>query len=277
VSHWFRAIAASRSRSRRAAYLAGTYWPPICSRLIEQFGWRQTHSRSAHSASHHVAAGARGSGGGRRFDHAEAGLAAAPGAARRQPRRRCKALLVLAGLACCIAMSMPQVHIVAYCTGLGFSAQRGAELLSVMFATGVGAGSAPAGLPTASAAPPAAARLRPAGACPLLYMPFDGLMSLYVISALFGLSQGGIVPSYAIAKAALLPGPGGGGRIGLVLRRPCAGMAVGRLDVRRDLRPHRLLPGGFRQRPAVETCCTSPSPGGCSPAPGRGRAQPRSR
>jgi hypothetical protein len=34
-------------------------------------------------------------------------------------------LLMLAGVACCIAMAMPQVHIVAYCTHLGYGTARG--------------------------------------------------------------------------------------------------------------------------------------------------------
>ena len=32
----------------------------------------------------------------------------------------------------------------------------------------------------------------------ILFLPFNGMVSLYVVSAIFGLSQGGIVPSYTI-------------------------------------------------------------------------------
>ena len=46
-------------------------------------------------------------------------------------------LLCVAGLSCCVAMAMPQVHIVAYCTDLGFGAARGAEMLSLMLASGI--------------------------------------------------------------------------------------------------------------------------------------------
>ena len=46
-------------------------------------------------------------------------------------------LLMLAGVACCIAMAMPQVHIVADCTDLGYGPARGAEMLSLMFGTGI--------------------------------------------------------------------------------------------------------------------------------------------
>ena len=44
---------------------------------------------------------------------------------------------ILAGVACCVAMSMPQVHIVAYCSDLGYGAARGAQMLSLMMATGI--------------------------------------------------------------------------------------------------------------------------------------------
>src|SRR3546814_18576615 len=46
-------------------------------------------------------------------------------------------LLCMAGVACCVAMAMPQVHIVAYCGDLGFGLARGAEMLSVMLALGI--------------------------------------------------------------------------------------------------------------------------------------------
>ena len=46
-------------------------------------------------------------------------------------------LLIVAGLACCVAMSMPQVHLVAYCSDLGYGPARGAEMLSLMLACGI--------------------------------------------------------------------------------------------------------------------------------------------
>src|SRR5260370_27704325 len=46
-------------------------------------------------------------------------------------------LLVLAGFSCCVAMSMPQVHIVAYCGDLGYGVARGAEMLSLMLGFGI--------------------------------------------------------------------------------------------------------------------------------------------
>ncbi len=46
-------------------------------------------------------------------------------------------LLCVAGVACCVAMSMPQVHIVAYCGDLGYGVARGAEMLSLMLGFGI--------------------------------------------------------------------------------------------------------------------------------------------
>src|SRR5690606_7180170 len=46
-------------------------------------------------------------------------------------------LLCIAGVACCVAMSMPQVHIVAYCGDLGYGPARGAQMLSLMFGFGI--------------------------------------------------------------------------------------------------------------------------------------------
>ena len=54
-----------------------------------------------------------------------------------QTPRRLQMLLCVAGVSCCVAMSMPQVHIVAYCADLGYGAARGAEMLSLMLACGI--------------------------------------------------------------------------------------------------------------------------------------------
>jgi MFS family permease len=61
----------------------------------------------------------------------------------------------------------------------------------------------------------------------LLYLFFDGLASLYVISALFGLFQGGIVPMYAIIVREYFPPREAGVRLGVVLMATLFGMALG--------------------------------------------------
>jgi MFS family permease len=61
----------------------------------------------------------------------------------------------------------------------------------------------------------------------LLFLPFNGLVSLYVLAALFGLSQGGIVPSYAIIVREHFPPAEAGARVGAVIMCTMLGMALG--------------------------------------------------
>ncbi len=139
-----------------------------------------------------------------------------------------QALLVLAGLACCIAMSMPQVHIVAYCADLGYGPARGAEMLSLMLGAGVISRLA-SGLIADRIGGVRTLLLGSTLQCValLFYLPFDGLASLYVVSALFGLSQGGIVPSYALIVRDYFPAREAGARVSLVLMATVVGMAAG--------------------------------------------------
>ena len=211
-------------------YVAGTLWPPVMQYGIEHIGWRQSYL----------------------FLGCVCGLLIALLAVRMKPRppmhdtspslhgahetdrpfglsmNQAQLLLCVAGLSCCVAMSMPQVHIVAYCSDLGFGAARGAEMLSLMLGFGI------------------ASRLISGVICDrigglrtlllgsllqgialLLFLPFDGLVSLYVISAMFGLFQGGIVPSYAIIVREYFPAAEAGTRVGSVLTATLFGMALG--------------------------------------------------
>jgi MFS family permease len=172
----------------------------------------------------------------RRPPPASSGGAAAAADAARAPRLAAlglspngfQALLMLAGVSCCVAMSMPQVHIVAYCVDLGYGAARGAEMLSLMLACGV-----------VSRLAFGAVMDRIGGLSTLLlgsalqatalslFLPFDGLVSLYVVSAVFGLFQGGIVPSYAMIVREFFPPREAGTRVGLALSSTLAGMALG--------------------------------------------------
>jgi MFS family permease len=65
------------------------------------------------------------------------------------------------------------------------------------------------------------------GVALLLFLPFDSLISLYAIAALFGLFQGGIVPSYAIIIREHFPASEAGWRVGLVIMCTLFGMALG--------------------------------------------------
>ncbi|MEP6873621.1 MAG: MFS transporter, partial [Burkholderiales bacterium] len=137
-------------------------------------------------------------------------------------------LLCVAGVACCVAMAMPQVHIVAYCGDLGFGAARGAQMLSLMLAAGI-VSRIVSGLICDRIGGLRTLVLGSVlqGLALLLFLPFDGLLSLYVISALFGLFQGGIVPSYAIIVREHFPGAEAGARVGTVLMATLFGMALG--------------------------------------------------
>ncbi len=139
-----------------------------------------------------------------------------------------QALLCVAGVACCVAMAMPQVHIVAYCGDLGYGAARGAEMLSLMLACGI-VSRIVSGLICDRIGGLRTLLLGSVlqGLALLLFLPFDGLVSLYVVSALFGLFQGGIVPSYAIIVREHFPPAEAGARVGTVLMATLFGMALG--------------------------------------------------
>ena len=125
-------------------------------------------------------------------------------------------------------MSMPQVHIVAYCVDLGYGVARGGEMLSLMLAAGVVSRLA-SGFLADRIGGVKTLLLGSTLQCLalLLYIPFDGLASLYVVSLVFGLSQGGIVPSYAIIVREYMPAAEAGQRIGIVVMATIAGMALG--------------------------------------------------
>jgi MFS family permease len=137
-------------------------------------------------------------------------------------------LLCTAGVACCVAMSMPQVHIVAYCGDLGFAAARGAEMLSLMLGFGIVSrlvfgwiSDRIGGLRTLLLG----STLQ--GVALAMFLPAGGLTSLYVASALFGLFQGGIVPSYAIIVREYFDPKAAGTTVSMVLTATLFGMALG--------------------------------------------------
>jgi MFS family permease len=138
------------------------------------------------------------------------------------------AILGIASVSCCVAMAMPQVHIVAYCGDLGYGVARGAEMLSLMMAFGIvsriGSGYLAdkiGGLRTLLIGSVAQ------GFALLFYLFFDSLSSLYLISAMFGLFQGGIVPSYAIIVRESMPSREAATRVGIVILASVVGMSLG--------------------------------------------------
>ncbi len=212
-------------------YLAGALWPPIVQHFIETVGWRHTYfgisvfvavtmlafattlrrpppaiaRESAHDATTMRSAGSLGLSSG-----------------------ALQTLLVIAGLSCCVAMSMPQVHLVAYCVDLGYGPARGAQMLSLMLACGIVSRLSfgficdrIGGLRTLLLG----STLQ--GIALMLFLPFNGMVSLYVISALFGLFQGGIVPTYAIIVREFYKATEAGTRVSVVITATLFGMALG--------------------------------------------------
>jgi MFS family permease len=212
-------------------YLAGAIWPPIVQHFVETSGWRATYIGIGIFSA--VAVGALAMLMRRRpplVVTPVAGSASALASARPfgMTPGRAQAFLCVAGLACCVAMSMPQVHIVALCGDLGYGAARGAQMLSLMLLFGIASRLISGwicdhigGLRTLLLG----SALQ--GVALLLFLPFDGLASLFVISALFGLFQGGIVPSYAIIVREYFAPKEAGARVGTVLMFTLLGMALG--------------------------------------------------
>ena len=137
-------------------------------------------------------------------------------------------LLGVAGVGCCVAMSMPQVHIVSYCVDLGYGSAVGAEMLSLMLLGGVGSRLV-SGLLVDKLGGVKTLLIGSLAQCValFLYLPSDALISLYVVSLVFGLSQGGIVPSYAVIVREYMPAREAGARVGFVLMATIMGMALG--------------------------------------------------
>ena len=103
-------------------------------------------------------------------------------------------------------MSMPQIHIVALCVDLGFSPIVGTNMLSLMLAGGV-VSRIISGVAVDYFGGFKVLLVGSSLQCLalFLYLPFDALTSLYIVSLIFGLAQGGIVPSYAVILREFLP------------------------------------------------------------------------
>jgi MFS family permease len=230
TSHWFakrRGLAMAICASGN--YIGGALWPKITEILIRGYDWRTSYLAIAAICLAVMLPtclmlrarppAIRGGGGGVAPRSARA-LGLSPNALQ--------AWLGVAGVACCVAMSMPQVHIVAYCVDLGYGTARGAEMLSIMTVCGI------------------VSRLisgwiadRIGGIKTLLlgstlqaialfgYLVSGSVASLYLVSALFGLFQGGIIPSYGVIVREYFPPREAGARMGVAISATIVGMALG--------------------------------------------------
>ncbi|MDP3162602.1 MAG: MFS transporter [Reyranella sp.] len=234
ISHWFekrRGVAVAIAASGN--YLAGAVWPPIIELLIRDHGWRATYWVAAavclvamvplaltlrrKPPQHHTASG-------------ESTASVAPYSPRSLglSPNALQAVLIVAGIGCCVAMSMPQVHIVAYCADLGYGTASGATMLSLMLGFGIVSRIA-SGWIADKVGGVKTLLLGSTLQCVALvvYMIDDSLNSLYLASALFGLFQGGIVPSYAIIVREYFPPKEAGFRVSLAISSTLIGMALG--------------------------------------------------
>jgi MFS family permease len=214
-------------------YVAGAVWPPVVQHFTQSLGWRPTYIGIGIFCLLTMLPLAWVY---RRRPPVPAGAAApAPAAAAAQSERplgmspaALQTLLSVAGLACCVAMSMPQVHIVAYCSDLGIGPARGAQMLSLMLGMGIVSRLASGwiadrigGLRTLLLG----SLLQGVALCAFLFA--DGVVSLYLVSAMFGLFQGGIVPSYPLVVREYFTPKEAGARVGTVLMATLLGMALG--------------------------------------------------
>ncbi|MEO6984772.1 MAG: MFS transporter [Paralcaligenes sp.] len=242
TSQWFsrrRGIAVAVCMSGN--YLGGTVWPPIMQYFVDSAGWRHMYMGVGVFCiltMLPLSFALR-----RRAPNAES-VARSPSSMAPWRRRELansnpdhplgftpnmlQGLLCVAGVACCVAMAMPQVHIVAYCGDLGFGAARGAEMLALMMGLGIISrlvsgwiSDRIGGLRTLLLG----SVLQ--GIALLLFLNYNGIVSLFIISGMFGLFQGGIVPAYAVIVREYFSVKEAGARIGTVLMATLLGMALG--------------------------------------------------
>ncbi|WP_171228592.1 CynX/NimT family MFS transporter [Ruegeria sp. HKCCA4008] len=231
ISHWFmkrRGIAVALVASGN--YLSGAIWPTMLSGILARDGWQQVYltlavltlvvviplslllRRRVPVEAHSTAAASA------QINARSVGVSP----------RALQYILGLAGIGCCVAMSMPQVHIVSYCVGLGYGPAVGAEMLSLMLLGGV-VSRIISGLLADRLGGVLTLLIGSLLQCIalFLFLPYDGMVSLYAISLLFGLAQGGIVPSYALIVREYMPPQEAGARVGFVMMMTILGMALG--------------------------------------------------
>ena len=231
ISLWFlkrRGIAVAITASGN--YLSGAIWPVILAGVLAEQGWRAVYLVLAIVTvaimiplalllRRRVPLAAR--------NHADQVSGLRAQAAGFSPRTL-MLMLGVAGIGCCVAMSMPQVHIVSLCVDMGYGPAVGGQMLSLMLLGGV-ASRLVSGL-VADRLGGVMTLLIGSGLQCLalfLYLPAGGLVSLYVVSMIFGLAQGGIVPSYALVVREYMPSHEAGRRVGFVLMMTILGMALG--------------------------------------------------
>ncbi len=223
-------------------YLAGAVWPPIVQHFMQTEGWRATYIGMGvfclvsmlplalfyRRRPLNLVPSAKAAVGNAHSRHLREIAASDPQRPLGMSPAALQWLLNIAGVACCTAMAMPQVHIVALCGDLGYGLARGAEMLALMLGLGIVSRLVSGwisdhigGLRTLWLG----SLLQ--GVALILFLNSSGLTSLYLVSGLFGLFQGGIVPSYALIVREYFSPTQAGTRVGTVLMATLLGMALG--------------------------------------------------
>jgi MFS family permease len=232
VSRWFdRRRGSALALISSGSYLAGAVWPPIFAHAIAYAGWRQTMFyyaalelilivplaavvlRPAPDVPHH---------------------SAAPAAAKTNntvlgwPPNLVFALQAAAIFTCCIPMSMPQAHLVAFCSDLGISAAHGAAMVSVLLGAafftrqvwGV-ISDRIGGLYTMLIG----SAFQALGMAAFVFTQDE--VGLFTVAALFGFGFSGLVPANILASREMFPSSEAYWRMPTLLLCSGSGMAMG--------------------------------------------------
>lgn len=231
VSRWFdRRRGTALALVSSGQYIAGVIWPTVFERAISSIGWQMLMLAYAAlvlvtvlpatlllkpvpvpvalPTTSKVTAGRRRIGG--------------------MSPNKIQILLCLAGFSCCIPMSVPQAHLVAFCTDIGISPARSATMLSMMLAAAFIARQAWGALADRLGG---LRTILAGSACQALAIVGFSLTqdetSLFVIAAAYGLGFAGIIPAYSIAVRDIFPASEASWRMPLTLFASMGGMAAG--------------------------------------------------
>ena len=231
ISLWFkkyRGIAVAITASGN--YVSGAIFPILLGGLISDYGWRISYFLLALScifiilpASFFLQRRLD-----KKYSDEQERQASIMSTSSRFKPLTLQIILSIAGICCCVAMSMPQIHLVTMCVDLGYGSQVGAEMLSLMLLGGV-ISRLVSGVLVDFIGGVRTLLLGSSLQCIglILYYPTTEMNSLYLVSLIFGLSQGGIVPSYAIIVREYMPPQEAGARVGIVIMATVIGMAFG--------------------------------------------------
>jgi MFS family permease len=232
VSRWFdRRRGSALALISSGSYLAGALWPPLFERAIGAYGWRQTMLWYALAEIVVIVPlAAIYFGKPPEVIHPATTSESAQGKARvlGWPPNVVFALMCGASVLCCIPMSMPQQHLVAFCSDLGISRSVGALMLSALLGTAFlsrqiwGAiADRIGGLATVLIG----SAWQVTAMIGFLLTQNEG--GLFVVAGAFGLGFSGIIPAYVLAVRELFPAREASWRIPTLLLFSGSGMAAG--------------------------------------------------